>query len=141
MKRWKLWIGLVSVLAAATALAERVPPGTNDEITQRLAPFGEVCRTGDPCASAAASAASSSGPMSGQQVYDKFCSACHATGVAGAPQTGVADAWQPRIGKGLDTLWQHVQSGFNAMPPKGTCMSCSDEELRSAMDYLVGQAE
>jgi len=25
------------------------------------------------------------------------------------------------------------------MPPKGTCMSCSEDELRAAMEYMVGQ--
>ncbi len=141
MKSWKLWIGVASLLVAAVAVAERVPPGTNDEISNRLAPFGELCRTGDPCAQAASSQASTSGPMSGQQVFDKFCSACHATGVAGAPKAGDASAWKPRIAKGMDTLWQHVENGFNAMPPKGTCVSCSDEELHNALNYLVGQAE
>ncbi len=138
MKSWKLLIGLASVLVAATAVAERVPPGDNDAISKRLAPFGEVCRTGEKCAQAASSQASTSGPMSGKEVFDKFCSACHATGVAGAPKAGNAADWDPRIAKGMDTLWQHVENGFNAMPPKGTCVSCSDKELHNALDYMVG---
>jgi cytochrome c5 len=54
---------------------------------------------------------------------------------------GDAAAWQPRIDKGMDTLWQHTLNGLNAMPPKGTCMACSDEELRAAMDHMVGQVQ
>jgi cytochrome c5 len=54
---------------------------------------------------------------------------------------GNAAAWEPRLAKGMDTLWEHTVNGFNAMPPKGTCMSCSDEELRAAMDYMVEEAQ
>lgn len=143
MKSLKVSLGLVSVLVAVAAMA--VPPGTADEIRERLQPFGELCRAGENCATggagAGAAAASAGAAMSGQQVYNQFCGTCHGAGVAGAPVTGDAAAWQPRIAKGMDVLWQHTQNGFNAMPPKGTCMACSDEELRAAMDYLVEQGQ
>lgn len=135
MNSCKLTIGTVALMAAVWAGA--VPPGTVDEIRERLTPFGEVCRAGDDCAGAGATAAASSGPMTGEQVYNQFCGTCHAAGVAGAPIHGDGAAWEPRLAKGMDTLWEHTQNGFNAMPPKGTCMGCSDEELRNAMEYMV----
>ena len=76
-----------------------------------------------------------------QQIYSTYCQACHAAGVAGAPKLGDTEAWAPRIEKGMDTLVDHVVNGFNAMPPKGTCMSCSEEDLKATVDYMVGQSQ
>ena len=75
----------------------------------------------------------------GQKIYQTSCQACHATGVAGAPKLGDKDAWAPRIAKGNDAMLLSVKNGLKAMPPKGTCMSCSEDELRAAMEYMVGQ--
>lgn len=139
MNSCKLLSGLVLLLTGVWAGA--VPPGTADEIRSRLAPFGEVCRTGDECAAAVASTGSASGAMTGEQVYNQFCGTCHAAGVAGAPLFGDVAAWEPRLAKGMDTLWEHTLNGINAMPPKGTCMSCSDDELRGAMEYMLDAAQ
>jgi len=75
----------------------------------------------------------------GQKIYQKSCQACHASGAAGAPKLGDKDAWAPRIAKGNDALLLSVKNGIKAMPPKGACMSCSEDELRAAMEYMVGQ--
>ena len=60
--------------------------------------------------------------------YNKSCLICHAAGVANAPKTGDAAAWEPRLAKGIDVLIQSVEKGLNAMPPKGMCNDCSAEE-------------
>lgn len=78
-------------------------------------------------------------PVDGQKIYQASCQACHAAGVAGAPKLGDKEAWAPRIAKGNDALFSSVMNGLNAMPPKGACMGCSDEELRAAIVYLVEQ--
>jgi cytochrome c5 len=75
----------------------------------------------------------------GQKIYQKSCQACHAAGIAGAPKLGDKAAWAPRIAKGNDALLLSVTNGLKAMPPKGTCMSCSEDELRAAVEYMVGQ--
>lgn len=75
----------------------------------------------------------------GQKVYQTYCHVCHKTGVANAPKLGDKNAWAPRIAKGTDVMFSSVIKGLNAMPPKGTCMTCSDEELRAAMEYMVEQ--
>lgn len=92
-----------------------------------------------PAAEEPAAAAAETAAADGQKTYQTFCQACHATGVAGAPKTGDKEAWAPRIAKGDDALFESVKNGLNAMPPKGTCMTCSDEDLRAAMMYLVEQ--
>ena len=75
----------------------------------------------------------------GQKIYQKSCQACHAAGIAGAPKLGDKAAWAPRIAKGNDALFSSVKNGLKAMPPKGTCMTCSEDELRAAVEYMVGQ--
>ncbi|MGB5179231.1 MAG: c-type cytochrome [Gammaproteobacteria bacterium] len=77
--------------------------------------------------------------VDGQKIYKASCQACHVAGIAGAPKQGDKVAWAPRIAKGNDALLSSVKNGLNAMPPKGACMSCSDEELRAAIAYLVEQ--
>ena len=73
--------------------------------------------------------------------YQKSCFACHSTGVPGAPQTGDAAAWKPRMDKGMDVLVESVKSGLNAMPPTGMCTDCSDEEYQALIEYMAAPAE
>jgi len=134
---------LVIILAGTIVLAGTwafaVPPGSEEQIIERVKPFGNVCRAGEDCGVAAAGA--SSGSLSGQQVYDKYCFVCHASGVGGAPIFGDSEAWQPRIAKGMDELMNTTLNGLNAMPAKGTCMGCSDDELNGAVDYMLEQVQ
>lgn len=90
-------------------------------------------------AAPAATAETQTAAADGQGIYKASCQACHAAGVAGAPKLGDKDAWAPRIAKGSDAMYTSVIKGLNAMPPKGACMSCSEDELRAAVDYMVGQ--
>lgn len=73
--------------------------------------------------------------------YNKSCAVCHAAGVAGAPKTGNAEAWAPRMEKGMDALVASVKNGLNAMPPKGMCFDCSDEEYMELINYMSKPAE
>jgi cytochrome c5 len=77
--------------------------------------------------------------VDGQKIYQASCQACHAAGVAGAPKLGDKEAWAPRIAKGNEALFSSVSNGLNAMPPKGGCMSCSEDGLRAAIEYMVEQ--
>lgn len=133
---------LAAVVVAFGLTAGAVMASVEDQIRARIAPVGEVCLEGEDCGSAAApAAAASDGPRSGSDVYSSACQACHAAGVAGAPVTGNADAWAPRIDKGLETLVSHAINGFNAMPPKGGCGSCSDDDIQAAVEYMVEQVQ
>ncbi|MGB2680026.1 MAG: c-type cytochrome, partial [Candidatus Competibacter sp.] len=38
--------------------------------------------------------------LTGAQVYNKVCAACHAAGTLGAPKTGAKDQWDPRFAQG-----------------------------------------
>lgn len=128
-------------IAGATVLMAlgiyAIPPGTSEEIAERLKPFGSVCRTGEECGTATAQVAT--GPLSGAEIYDQFCFACHATGVSEAPILGNAEQWASRLDKSMDELMASTVNGLNAMPPKGTCMACSDDELGEAVTYMLDQ--
>lgn len=130
-------LALIILFAAGFAYADRVPPGTNDEISARLKPAGELCKSGGACGQATSAATSGGGAArSGDAVYNQFCFACHATGVGGAPKLGNAAEWAPRLAKGDDAVWKSITNGLNAMPVKGTCMNCTDAELKAAVAYM-----
>lgn len=133
---------LVAVLVVLGLTAGAVMASVEDEIRARIEPVGKVCLEGEQCGAAAApTQAASSGPRSGSEVYDAVCMACHTTGAAGAPVIGNTDAWAPRIDKGMELLISHAINGFNAMPAKGGCANCPDEEIKAAVEYIVGQAK
>lgn len=91
-------------------------------------------------APAAAAPVAAADTGKGKQVYDSSCMTCHSTGAAGAPKLGDKAAWEPRIAQGMETLVQHSINGIRAMPPRGTCAACSDEDLKAAVDYMVGES-
>lgn len=107
-------------------------------IAERIKPVGEVCVEGDSkCAAAVATA--SAGPRSGEEIFNSKCMACHATGAAGAPKVGDKAAWADRIAAGK--LYEHALQGFNAMPAKGMCMDCSDDEIKATVDFMVSKSK
>ena len=73
--------------------------------------------------------------------YDKSCKVCHDAGVAGAPKTGDAEAWAPRMAKGMDALLASVHAGLNAMPPKGMCFDCTDADYTALIQYMSAPAK
>lgn len=73
--------------------------------------------------------------------YNKSCAVCHNAGVAGAPKTGDAQAWAPKLEKDMATLVQSVKNGLNAMPPKGMCFDCTDAEYEALITYMAKPAE
>lgn len=77
----------------------------------------------------------------GKAIYEQSCKVCHAAGVAGAPKLGDKETWAPRIAQGDAKLLENAINGLNAMPPKGTCMNCSDEDLAAAISFMVSQSQ
>ena len=106
---------------------------------ENIKPVGEVNIGTAPAAPSAAPVAAA-GPRSGEEVYNAHCAACHGTGVAGAPKVGDAAAWAPRAAQGIDTLLSHATNGLNAMPPKGTCAACSEDELKGAIEHMLSNS-
>ena len=72
-----------------------------------------------------------------EEVYNAACMACHMTGAAGAPILGDTSAWSARITQSVETLYDHAINGIGAMPAKGGCMSCSDNEVKAVVDFMI----
>ena len=74
----------------------------------------------------------------GEQVYQAVCTACHGAGVAGAPKTGDAAAWAPRVATGYEALLTSALKGKGAMGAQGGG-DYSDYEIARAVVYLANQ--
>lgn len=77
----------------------------------------------------------------GKQVYRHACIICHQNGEMTAPVIGNGANWTMRLkDSGLKALYQHVIDGYNSMPPKGACVTCSENDIISAVDYLLNES-
>lgn len=120
-------------------------------LLERIRPVGEVYLSGEEQASSAPTVETAAEPepvaatMSGPQVYNSACIACHGTGVGGAPVVGDAAVWSDRLAQGTDVIKQHAIAGFTGatgfMPAKGGRMDLSDGEIEAAVDYMLGELD
>jgi cytochrome c5 len=134
----------VALLALLLSSILNAQSSREQALIERVQPLGSVCMSGDACAAAPLSA--SSGPMEPEEIYNTYCMACHLTGASQAPIFGNAEAWAPRIEKGIDTLVQSVingvvRDGAQVMTPMGLCTSCSEDEIRATVEYMVNAAQ
>ena len=125
-------------------------PAVQAAVNERIAPFGRVVLDGEVVedeADVAAVVEAEAAPamMTGPQVYNVACMACHGGGIAGSPKTGDVAAWAPRIAQGMDTLNSNAINGLQGsagyMPPKGGRTDLSDEEIIAAVQYLVDESK
>ncbi|OAN16905.1 cytochrome C [Photobacterium jeanii] len=124
---------MVAAIAAVSVAGSAMAADMSDEaIAERIKPVGGVYLEGD-----APVVAANAGPRDGATVYGTFCIACHGTGVMSAPKLKDAADWAPRLTKGMDVLTDHAVNGFNAMPAKGSCMDCSDDEIVAAINHMI----
>ncbi|MDA0272335.1 MAG: c-type cytochrome [Proteobacteria bacterium] len=138
MSNFKILVCTVGLMIAGLAIA------STDDIAERIKKVGEICIEGADCASAAGAVTTvaAAGAASVESNFNKSCATCHNAGVAGAPKFGDAVAWAPRIEKGMDALYSNTINGLPpAMPQKGMCFSCSDDDLRALVDYMVDAAK
>jgi cytochrome c5 len=120
-------------------------------VEERIKPVGSVYLPGDDIVAAAPVVETVAEPepvaaaLSGPQVYNSACLACHGAGVGGAPVVGDAAQWTARIEQGMDVLTRHAIEGYmgNAgyMPPKGGRLDLSDDEVAAAVEYMVAEAQ
>jgi cytochrome c5 len=154
-----LVLGILIVIAAGLYVLGRVVAGNTQErlvqadprvqaaINDRIAPVARVAIAGKDNSALAPPAAEPVAlqDLPGDEVFNKFCVACHGAGIAGAPKSGDKAAWAPRIAKGADTLHKHALEGFQGtagvMPPKGGAISLSDKSIIAAVDDMVNASK
>lgn len=77
----------------------------------------------------------------GRQVYMTACVICHQDGQMSAPLIGDGANWYMRLkSTGLDGLYKHVIDGYNSMPPRGACVTCSDNDIISSVNYILDES-
>jgi cytochrome c5 len=120
-------------------------------VAERISPVGKVYLPGEeqqasvPVVAATAEPEPVAAALTGPQIYNTACLACHSTGVGGAPVVGDAGQWADRIAQGIDVLYDHAINGFagdamTPMLPKGGRVDLSDQEVQDAVDYMVGES-
>ena len=86
-------------------------------------------------------AAAEGDAAAGESVYNHVCKMCHSSGMMGAPKLGDHAAWGGRIELGASKLTQNAIEGIRKMPPRGTCKSCSDEDIANAVAYMLSKVK
>lgn len=81
----------------------------------------------------------------GAKVWGRYCVICHGSGNFGAPKITGAALWEPRIAKGLETLFDHALNGFRSeeggyMPPRGGKKHLTDEEVMGAVRFMISMS-
>lgn len=80
----------------------------------------------------------------GKRVYNQICSGCHAQGVLGAPRIGDVRDWTSRVSKGQSVLEYNAIEGYAGktgfMPPRGGDPSLTDNEIKSAIQYMINKS-
>ena len=160
---YSLVIGILAAVALAIfVLAMKMSDLTQGVYTQeteeyqaaveaRIRPLSQVYLPGDDLEDSAPALMPVKEPdpvataMTGPQVYNSACLACHGAGVAGAPILGDVAAWEARIAQGMDVLNDHAINGYAGeagyMPPKGGRMDLSDQEVMDAVTYMVNESQ
>jgi len=136
---------LLSLLLATAAIADEAS-SSEASILERIKPLGMVATSADEAQQASPvveepAPVVAAGPMTGEQIFNTACMACHSTGAAGAPKVGDVAAWAPRIAQGMEVLFEHATKGFKAMPPRGGSAQLSDEEVQSAISFMVDNSK
>ncbi len=142
-------IGILASNIASVSREAGSDAAITEQLLARIEPIGRVALVGEVSDEVAAPVIATPQPvaavLTGPQVYNAACQACHAAGVGGAPVLGVADEWSDRIGQGRATLEDHVINGYQGelgyMPPKGGRLDLSDEEILGALDFMLTEVQ
>ena len=147
----------IGILVLAIEMSERTQAVFTREtaeyqeaVAERIRPVGQVYLPGEEQQADVAVVETVAEPepvataMTGPQVYNSACIACHGSGVGGAPIVGDAAQWSARVAQGMETLAKHAIEGYTGsagyMPPKGGRLDLSDDEVISAVEYMADES-
>jgi cytochrome c5 len=81
----------------------------------------------------------------GESIWAIACFRCHMYGTNGAVLLEEKEYWDNTASKGIDELfksvWEGKQGDNGAMPAKGFCNLCSEEEIRRSVFYIFHLAK
>jgi len=103
------------------------------------------------CWLAAAAAAGGSGDYvefsgehlrQGRALWLENCEGCHGYGIGGAPVPMRPRDWETRLARPRAVLYEHALNGFfgpddSMMPARGGNHALTDEQVRTAVDYMA----
>ncbi len=107
----------------------------DNSILERIKPVGEV--RVDTSTMVASAESTETAERSGEEIYNSKCAGCHNSGIMGAPKYAALADWSSRIDLGLDKLTASAIAGKGGMPARGTCMDCSDNEIKVTVKYML----
>ena len=106
-----------------------------NSVLERIKPVGEVRI--DTSTQVASAEIVETAERSGEEIYNSKCAGCHTSGVMGAPKYASLEDWAPRVDLGLEKLTLSAIAGKGGMPAKGTCMDCSDNDIKITVQYML----
>ncbi len=128
-----------SLASSAPASTASQPAAPAQSTAAQVDAATQSAATSLPAAAQSAASAASDFDVAG--TYQLRCFACHGTGAAGAPVMGDAEAWNERMAKGMDAVMENAINGIGAMPARGLCMDCSDDQISALIDYMVANSQ
>jgi len=158
-RNFSLTLGVIAVMMVVFFIVAKFAASDDEaeanmrasHVAEVTAPVGQVTAVGDEteeimeeATEEVAAGGEASGDV-GQTVYDGLCVNCHGISALAAmiPQTGDAPAWEARIAKGIDALYESAINGFTGdmgmMPARGSNPKLTDDEVKAAVDYIISQ--
>jgi cytochrome c5 len=149
-------VGLIAFwLATVVTQNFASAPGDSETIAERISPVGALNTSGAVMVLKASSKKedkaqkaaeeSTAEVESGEVIYEKICTTCHAQGIAGAPKFADMAAWSTRLSKGKLALYENAINGYMGdagyMPAKGGYLKLHDDSVRAAVDYMLAALE
>ena len=110
-----------------------------NSVLERIKPVGEVRI--DTSTQVASAEIVETAERSGEEIYNSKCAGCHTSGVMGAPKYASLEDWAPRVDLGLEKLTLSAIAGKGGMPAKGTCMDCTDNDIKITVQYMLDSLE
>ena len=110
-----------------------------NSVLERIKPVGEVSI--DTSTQVASAEIVETAVRSGEEIYNSKCAGCHTSGVMGSPKFASLEDWAPRIDLGLEKLTLSAIAGKGGMPAKGTCMDCTDNDIKITVQYMLDSLE
>lgn len=97
-------------------------------VTASIALILSVCaHSGEPTA-----------PQEAARIYNETCVVCHGDGVGGAPRPGDKSSWEQRLSYGIEEVYLNAIEGLGpAMPPRGMCTDCTDDQMKAVVDFML----